>query len=380
MGCTTVGLHQPTRRSAISSGFVKSAAGTVAVMTQQERTWNARSRWAAIGAAVAVTLGGGGIGLVHATVSSGPRAIYQAINPCRLADTRPAPVNVGLRNTPIGANETLNLDGWGTHGDCSLPDDTAALELNVTALNATSPTFIQVFPADETRPEKGSNLNLLPGQPPAPNSVTATLADDGTFSIYNLAGTVDVIVDVVGYYEDHDHDDRYYTEQEVDELLDDAIGTRAPVLPAPVQDITAVDPGYVDSGGSTYLNVSIDTTDPIVVNRIDLTLPDECPGTDEYDVIVTAAGHAHYAGSDEIDGELELEVNDVNDFRANLEIQLEPSDNLNPEVPYSRTILLTLDAGTHKIEWTAEKEYSASDTFNVRNPIMVAQPAAHRCP
>jgi len=50
---------------------------------------------AAIGAAVAVTLGAGGIG--YATTTSGERSIYNAIEPWRLADTRPAPNEVGPR-------------------------------------------------------------------------------------------------------------------------------------------------------------------------------------------------------------------------------------------------------------------------------------------
>ena len=48
-----------------------------------------RSRWAALGAAVAITIGAGGAGLVGATKSSGERASYEAVTACRLLDTRP---------------------------------------------------------------------------------------------------------------------------------------------------------------------------------------------------------------------------------------------------------------------------------------------------
>ncbi len=65
-----------------------------------------RSRWAAVGAAVAVTLGAGGIGLVSAT-SPADAVAYVPITPCRVADTRPqADFNTGPRNTPITQNET----------------------------------------------------------------------------------------------------------------------------------------------------------------------------------------------------------------------------------------------------------------------------------
>jgi len=167
-------------------------------------TKNHRARWAAIGAAVAVSLGAGGLGLVHATSPEGASA-YIPINPCRLADTRPAPDNVGDRNTPIGENETWTLDGWGdVPGDCNLPSNSTGLELNVTAIGATAPSFLTIFPAGGTMPT-ASNLNPVPGEPPTPNSVTVKLADDGKFSVYNAFGNVNAIVDVVGYYGDHKH-------------------------------------------------------------------------------------------------------------------------------------------------------------------------------
>lgn len=190
-----------------------------------------RARWAAIGAAVAVSAGAGGIGLVSAAVDSGDRSIFQAIEPCRLADTREAPFNVGDRSTPLGAKETLTLSGWGDVGKCSLPTGTTGLSLNVTATDATAPTYLQIMPTGGT-PGASSNLNPMPGTPATPNAVTTLLADDGTFSVYNLAGTVNVIVDVVGVYADHTHDDRYYTEAEVDALAPrGAIGPAATAIP-----------------------------------------------------------------------------------------------------------------------------------------------------
>ena len=70
-----------------------------------------RVRWAAIGAAVAVSLGAGGIGIVNATISSGSKAVYVPIEPCRLADTRTGADNVGSRSTPLGARGTHTFRG-----------------------------------------------------------------------------------------------------------------------------------------------------------------------------------------------------------------------------------------------------------------------------
>jgi len=120
-----------------------------------------------------------------------------------LADTRPD-FQVGPRSTPIAADEAYTLSGWGAVGECTLPNSTTALSLNVTAVDATLPTFLTLFPADSTRPN-ASHLNPTPGQPPTPNAVNVDLDTSGEFSVFNRFGTVDVIIDVVGYYDDHVH-------------------------------------------------------------------------------------------------------------------------------------------------------------------------------
>jgi hypothetical protein len=176
-----------------------------------------RSRWAALGAAAAVTLGAGGIGLVSAT-NPGEAAAFVPITPCRLVDTRPAPENVGGRATPLGADEAYTVSAHGDNGNCTgIPAGATGLELNVTALGASDPTFLTIYPNGAARPTS-SNLNPVPGAAPTPNAVTADLSAGGQFDIYNLAGIVDVIVDVTGYYIDHEHDDRYYIEAEIDAM------------------------------------------------------------------------------------------------------------------------------------------------------------------
>ena len=158
-----------------------------------------RSRWAAIGAAVAVSFGGGAAWIAQATgSSSSPAASLTAIAPCRLMDTRPSPNTVGPRSTPIGANATYTATVWGTNGNCTIPTSAVAVSLNVTVVNPTAGSYLTVYPTDATRPT-ASNLNFAAGQV-IPNAVTAKLSATGTLSFYNLAGTVNVIADIVGYY------------------------------------------------------------------------------------------------------------------------------------------------------------------------------------
>jgi hypothetical protein len=163
-----------------------------------------RTKWAAVGAAVAVSLGAGGIGITHATTSSGEMPVFLPIEPCRLADLRPAPDQVGPRSAPLGPDETYTLSGWGAVGDCNLPNNTTALSLNVTALGATQPTYLTIYPGGGT-PPLASSLNPTPGQPPIPNAVNVDLDGSGEFSIFNKFGNVNVVVDVVGVFDDHVH-------------------------------------------------------------------------------------------------------------------------------------------------------------------------------
>jgi hypothetical protein len=133
-------------------------------------------------------------------------------------DTRPAPETVGSRAAPLGAADTHTIAVVGASGNCNVSPEATGVVMNVTAVNPSQPSFLTVFPGGITRP-LASNLNFVPGQAPTPNAVTVDVPASGQVSFYNEAGTVDVIADIVGYYADHNHDDRYYTRTEVDALL-----------------------------------------------------------------------------------------------------------------------------------------------------------------
>jgi hypothetical protein len=74
-----------------------------------------------------------------------------------------------------------------------------ALSMNVTALRASSPSFLTFWPEGVAQPT-AANLNPAPGEPPTPNAVTTPVSGAGRFNVYNDAGTVDVVIDVNGYY------------------------------------------------------------------------------------------------------------------------------------------------------------------------------------
>ena len=190
-------------------------------------TANLRTRWAAIGAACAVTLGGGTFGIVQASVSSGDRAIYVPISPVRVLDTRS---DVGVATIEDATPALLTVTGniATTDGQQNVvPTGASSVVINVTAINPTSDGFVSLRPGNATGAPSVSTLNVTVGGT-FPNGATITLPTSGGsagqiqiwYEAYAATGgTTDLLIDVVGYYANHNHDDRYYTENETDTAL-----------------------------------------------------------------------------------------------------------------------------------------------------------------
>ncbi|MCU1393042.1 MAG: hypothetical protein JWM34_1470 [Ilumatobacteraceae bacterium] len=165
------------------------------------------------------------IGLVPSAGATGSTAsVYVPIVPCRLVDTRSAPDNVGPRETPLGAGEAVTFAVWGTNGNCTIPNTATGVATNVTAVDPTASSYVTVYPADAGQRPTASNLNVVAGGAPTPNQVTVGLSAAGAIAAYNNGGTVDLVIDIVGYYQAApavgggvvNNDDRYYTKTQID--------------------------------------------------------------------------------------------------------------------------------------------------------------------
>ena len=177
-----------------------------------------RGRASLLATAVVSSVLCGSLMSASASVDSGDRSVYVPITPCRVMDTRPAPDNVGSRSTPLVAQETHTISVLGTNGNCTIPTDASAVAMNVTVANPDDQSYLTVFPSDAPRP-LASSVNWVAGQGPTPNAVTSDVSADGKISFFNNAGKVNVIADIVGYFVNHSHDDRYYTKAEIDAKL-----------------------------------------------------------------------------------------------------------------------------------------------------------------
>jgi uncharacterized protein (DUF1501 family) len=117
---------------------------------------------------------------------------FVSVPPVRVVDTRKG---TGGRNRPIAAGETLTVQIAGRNG---VPAGVGAVVVNITSVNATSPTHFTAYPSGAPMPATAT-LNPRPERP-VPNLAIAQLGPDGRFGIFNHQGTCDVVVDVMGWF------------------------------------------------------------------------------------------------------------------------------------------------------------------------------------
>ena len=119
--------------------------------------------------------------------------------PLRILDTRTGFTTSDGQYEGIGAlgsGTTLNLTVAG-RGNVPASGAVAAV-MNVTATDTTAPGYITVWPTGVARPN-ASNLNFVAGQT-VPNLVAAKLGSNGQVSLFNYAGSTDLIADVAWYF------------------------------------------------------------------------------------------------------------------------------------------------------------------------------------
>lgn len=115
-----------------------------------------------------------------------------SIVPQRVFDTRDG---TGGRVGPLAQGESWAFPFANQFG---IPADATAVALNLTAVDATSPTYVSVWPGGTNKPFT-ANLNPVPGLA-VPNLVIGQLGPAGTLSFYNNSGTVNLVADLVGYF------------------------------------------------------------------------------------------------------------------------------------------------------------------------------------
>ncbi|HEY1570465.1 MAG TPA: hypothetical protein VGG05_03915 [Pseudonocardiaceae bacterium] len=116
---------------------------------------------------------------------------YVSLTPTRILDTRST-------GGAIGANVSRTLKVTGLAGIPTDPTQVSAIVANVTAIGGSLPSFLTVYPAGTPLPT-ASNIDFTKGETVA-NMVISQVSGVGTIDIYNHVGSVNVVVDVTGYY------------------------------------------------------------------------------------------------------------------------------------------------------------------------------------
>jgi subtilisin family serine protease len=146
-----------------------------------------------------------GVALADTPPTTAGYGMFESVSPTRILDTRipcstcpPAPLKQGeTRALQVAPAVPLN----GSPNNPVVPaNGVSAVVLNVTVTGASGASFLAVWPAGQPQPN-ASNINFTAGET-LPNLVTVKVGSGGQVDIFNAAGSVNVIVDVAGYYLD----------------------------------------------------------------------------------------------------------------------------------------------------------------------------------
>ena len=135
-------------------------------------------------------------GMTASTVHAQTALSYFALTPCRVVDTRNA---TGVNGGPIMGN--AGQRDFAMRGNCGIPITAKAVTMNVTITQATTISFLTLWPSGLTRPVVAT-INFTASDPALGNGATVGLsANAQDLSVYNSNGNVHVIIDVTGYYQ-----------------------------------------------------------------------------------------------------------------------------------------------------------------------------------
>ncbi len=115
-----------------------------------------------------------------------PPGVYTSVTPLRVLDTR--------STSPLGPGGSVVLQLGGS----KVPSSATSVILNVTATNTSTASSLTLYPTGDSLP-LASNLNWVAGQT-VPNLVSVRLGTNGSVTINNASGYVNVVVDLEGYF------------------------------------------------------------------------------------------------------------------------------------------------------------------------------------
>lgn len=143
----------------------------------------------------------GAFGLAGSAVAAPRQGLgFVALQPARLFDSRPGTPTVdtlGAGSGPVAGGSSATVPVLGRGG---VPvTGVGAVVLNITAIDATQPTFVSVFAGGSVRPD-ASVVNPVPSVPAVASLTVVAPGAGGAVEVFNAAGWVGLVVDVVGFF------------------------------------------------------------------------------------------------------------------------------------------------------------------------------------
>jgi hypothetical protein len=129
----------------------------------------------------------------------GPSSTFTTTGPCRAFDTRTGggncPGAAAVTKAPISGGKFIKVRVTGVAG---VPANATAVVVNLTAVGATTPTYVTAYPDGRARPTV-SNLNVN-NAGPVPNLAIVPVGAGGYIDLYNASGRVNLLGDISGYF------------------------------------------------------------------------------------------------------------------------------------------------------------------------------------
>ncbi len=175
-------------------------------------------------------------------------SVYEATEPVRLLDTRTGAA------VPAGGSVDLVVTG----GVRSVPDTATAVILTITALNATTVTDVRVYPTpadSSTAQPEVSSINLGERQI-VPNLVMAKVGAGGAVRLANSAGSVDLVADLAGWYDDSANGSRFHL-LAPQRVLDTRTRTVKTLGPGATYDLSVSGTAGVPATGASAVTVNV---------------------------------------------------------------------------------------------------------------------------
>ena len=176
---------------------------------------------------------------------------FAGIRPMRMVDTR---FEYGAQRVQTGTDQDVVIGGR-----FGVPADAKAVAMNVSAVGATEPTSLFMWPTGMDKPLVG----MMPVPTGGLHGQSAIVGlEYGMFSLSSTAGTVDVIVDVMGWF----RADGRFIPTPAQRIVDTKVGTCGvalgpgetrtfPVTESPDVFAVAVNMSATEASENTYLTV-----------------------------------------------------------------------------------------------------------------------------